>query len=126
MLLAHGFLRAVFEIFERYKTPIDMITTSEVAVSLTIDNTKNLKEIKKELEEIANVEIDENQTIICVVGSVPKDAAGYGYKVLAALKDIPVRMVSYGGSANNISVLIDSKLKKEALQSLNKGLFNYN
>lgn len=126
MLLAHGFLRAVFEIFERYKTPIDMITTSEVAVSLTIDNIKHLKEIKKELEEIANVEIDENQTIICVVGSVPKDAAGYGYKVLAALKDIPVRMVSYGGSANNISVLIDSKLKKEALQSLNKGLFNYN
>ncbi|MBN8692752.1 MAG: aspartate kinase [Bacteroidetes bacterium] len=126
MLLAHGFLRAVFEIFERYKTPIDMITTSEVAVSLTIDNTKYLKEIRKELEEIANVEIDENQTIICVVGSVPKDAAGYGYKVLAALKDIPVRMVSYGGSANNISVLIDSKLKKEALQALNKGLFNYN
>lgn len=126
MLLAHGFLRAVFEIFERYKTPIDMITTSEVAVSLTIDNIKHLKEIKKELEEIANVEIDENQTIICVVGSVPKEAAGYGYKVLAALKDIPVRMVSYGGSANNISVLIDSKLKKEALQSLNKGLFNYN
>jgi len=126
MLLAHGFLRAVFEIFERYKTPIDMITTSEVAVSLTIDNTKSLKEIRKELEEIANVEIDENQTIICVVGSVPKDAAGYGYKVLAALKDIPVRMVSYGGSANNISVLIDSKLKKEALQALNKGLFNYN
>lgn len=126
MLLAHGFLRAVFEIFERYKTPIDMITTSEVAVSLTIDNTKSLKEIRKELEEIANVEIDENQTIICVVGSVPKDVAGYGYKVLAALKDIPVRMVSYGGSANNISVLIDSKLKKEALQALNKGLFNYN
>lgn len=126
MLLAHGFLRAVFEIFERYKTPIDMITTSEVAVSLTIDNSKNLKEIKKELEEIANVEIDENQTIICVVGSVPKDAAGYGYKVLEALKNIPLRMVSYGGSANNISVLIDSKLKKDALMALNKGLFNYN
>lgn len=126
MLLAHGFLRAVFEIFERYKTPIDMITTSEVAVSLTIDNAKNLKEILKELEEIANVDVDENQTIICVVGSVPKDAAGYGYRVLESLKDIPVRMVSYGGSSNNISVLINSKLKKEALQALNKGLFNYN
>jgi aspartate kinase len=126
MLLAHGFLRAVFEIFERYKTPIDMITTSEVAVSLTIDNPKNLKEIRKELEEIANVDIDENQTIICVVGSVPKDSAGYGYKVLEALKDIPLRMVSYGGSANNVSVLIDGKLKKEALTALNKGLFNYN
>jgi aspartate kinase len=126
MLLAHGFLRAVFEIFERYKTPIDMITTSEVAVSLTIDNSKNLKEIKKELEEIANVDIDENQTIICVVGSVPKESAGYGYKVLESLKDIPLRMVSYGGSSNNISVLIDSKRKKDALQALNKGLFNYN
>ena len=126
MLLAHGFLRAVFEIFERYKTPIDMITTSEVAVSLTIDNAKSLKEIIKELKEIANVEVDENQTIICVVGSVPKDAAGYGSKVLESLKDIPLRMVSYGGSPNNISVLIDSTCKKEALQSLNKGLFNYN
>jgi aspartate kinase len=126
MLLAHGFLRAVFEIFERYKTPIDMITTSEVAVSLTVDNSKNLKEIRKELEEIANVDIDENQTIICVVGSVPKDSAGFGYKVLEALKDIPLRMVSYGGSPNNISVLIDGKLKKEALVALNKGLFNYN
>lgn len=126
MLLAHGFLRAVFEIFERYKTPIDMITTSEVAVSLTVDNPKHLKEIKKELEEIANVEIDENQTIICIVGNVPKDAAGYGFKVLESLKDIPLRMVSYGGSANNISVLIDSKLKKDALLALNKGLFNYN
>ncbi len=126
MLLAHGFLRAVFEIFERYKTPIDMITTSEVAVSLTIDNSKNLNEIKKELEEIASVEIDDKQTIICVVGSVPKNTAGYGYKVLEALKDIPVRMVSYGGSPNNISVLIDSKFKKDALQALNKGLFNYN
>ncbi len=125
MLLAHGFLRAVFEIFERYKTSIDMITTSEVAVSLTIDNPKNLKEIKAELEEIANVDIDENQTIICIVGSVPKDSAGFGYKVLAALKDIPLRMVSYGGSPNNISVLINSKLKKEALMALNKGLFNY-
>lgn len=125
MLLAHGFLRAVFEIFERYKTPIDMITTSEIAVSLTIDNAKHLKEIRKELEEIANVIVEENQTIICVVGSVPKDAAGYGYKVLEALKDIPLRMVSYGGSPNNISVLIDGKLKKDALMALNKGLFNY-
>ncbi|HWY13492.1 MAG TPA: aspartate kinase [Bacteroidia bacterium] len=125
MLLAHGFLRAVFEIFERYKTPIDMITTSEIAVSLTIDNSKYLKEIKKELEEIANVYIEEDQTIICVVGSLPKDSTGYGYKVLAALKDIPLRMVSYGGSQNNISVLIDSKLKKDALMALNKGLFNY-
>lgn len=126
MLLAHGFLRAVFEIFERYKTPIDMITTSEVAVSLTIDSSKYLKEIIKELEEIANVYIDENQTIICVVGNVPKESTGYGYRVLEALKDIPLRMVSYGGSPNNISVLISSAHKKDALIALNKGLFNYN
>jgi aspartate kinase len=125
MLLAHGFLRSVFEIFERYKTPIDMITTSEVAVSLTIDNDKQLKEILSELHEIATVEVDENQTIICVVGQIPKNKAGYGYKVLEALKDIPLRMVSYGGSANNVSVLVNSNLKKEALQALNKGLFNY-
>lgn len=125
MLLAHGFLRSVFEIFERYKTPIDMITTSEVAVSLTIDNNTNLKNILTELTEIASVEVDENQTIICIVGQIPKNKAGYGYKVLSALKDIPLRMVSYGGSANNVSVLVNSNLKKEALQALNKGLFNY-
>jgi aspartate kinase len=126
MLLAHGFLRAVFEIFERYKTPIDMICTSEVAVSLTIDNNKSLASITKELKEIAQVEIDENQTIICVVGQIPKDKAGYGNKVMEALKDIPLRMVSYGGSANNISVLVNGNLKVAALQALNKGLFNYN
>ncbi|MCE3226187.1 MAG: aspartate kinase [Bacteroidetes bacterium] len=126
MLLAHGFLRAVFEVFERHKTSIDMITTSEVAVSVTIDNTKYLNEITKELREIAIVEVDTDQTIICVVGQIPKDRAGYGHKVMEALKDIPLRMVSYGGSSNNISVLVKSSFKKEALQALNKGLFNYN
>jgi aspartate kinase len=125
MLLAHGFLRAVFEIFERYKTPIDMICTSEVAVSLTIDNNTNLNLIAKELREIALVEIDENQTIICVVGQIPKHKAGYGNKVMEALKNIPLRMVSYGGSANNISVLVNGNHKKDALEALNKGLFNY-
>ncbi len=125
MLLAHGFLRAVFEIFERYKTSIDMITTSEIAVSLTIDNTKHLKEITKELEEFANVEVEQEQTIICIVGNLPKDKAGYGFKVMEALKDIPLRMVSYGGSANNISVLVNSVHKKEALVALNKGIFGY-
>ena len=124
MLLAHGFLRSVFEIFERYKTPIDMITTSEVAISLTIDNNTNLQAILKELNDIATVEVDENQTIICVVGQIPKNKAGYGFKVLQALKDIPLRMVSYGGSANNVSVLIHGSLKKEALQALHTGLFN--
>ncbi len=124
MLLAHGFLRSVFEIFERYKTPIDMITTSEVAISLTIDNNTNLHAILKELNDIATVEVDENQTIICVVGQIPKNKAGYGFKVLQALKDIPLRMVSYGGSANNVSVLINGSLKKEALQALHTSLFN--
>ncbi len=125
MLLAHGFLRAVFEIFERYKTSIDMITTSEIAVSLTIDNTKHLKEITRELEEFANVEIEQDQSIICIVGNLPKDKAGYGFKVLESLKDIPLRMVSYGGSSNNISVLVNSIHKKDALVALNKGLFGY-
>jgi aspartate kinase len=125
MLLAYGFLRSVFEIFERYKTPIDMITTSEIAISLTIDNTLYLNEIKKELEEFATTEIEQNQTIICIVGNLPKDKAGYGFKVLESVKDIPIRMVSYGGSPNNISVLINSTFKKEALTALNKGLFGY-
>ncbi|MES2761225.1 MAG: aspartate kinase [Bacteroidota bacterium] len=125
MLLAHGFLRAVFEIFERYKTSIDMITTSEIAVSLTIDSTKHLTDITKELEEFANVEIEQEQSIICIVGNLPKDKAGYGFKVLESLKDIPLRMVSYGGSSNNISVLVNSIHKKDALVALNKGLFGY-
>jgi len=126
MLLAHGFLRAVFEIFERHKTSIDMITTSEVAVSLTIDNAQHLKRILEEIKEIAHVELDENQTIICVVGQLPKNKSGLGFKVLEALKDIPLRMVSYGGSSNNISVLVGSEFKTAALKALNKGLFNYN
>jgi aspartate kinase len=124
MLLAYGFLRAVFEIFERYKTPIDMICTSEVAVSLTIDNDTHLAEITEELNQIAQVEIDPNQTIICIVGQLPKDKSGYAYKVLESLKTIPLRMVSYGGSSHNISVLVNGSLKKEALQALNKGLFH--
>jgi aspartate kinase len=125
MLLAHGFLRAVFEIFERYKTSIDMITTSEIAVSLTIDNIKHLKDITKELEEFANVEVEQEQSIICIVGNLPKDKAGYGFRVLESLKDIPLRMVSYGGSSNNISVLVNTIHKKDALVALNKGLFGY-
>jgi aspartate kinase len=126
MLLAYGFLRAVFEIFERHKTSIDMITTSEVAVSLTIDNDRNLNAIMEELKEIAQIEIERSQSIICIVGQLPRDKAGMGYKVLESLKDIPVRMVSYGGSANNISVLVHSDYKNRALLALNKGLFNYN
>lgn len=126
MLLAYGFLRAVFEIFERHKTPIDMITTSEVAVSVTIDTAKNLPQILLELEQIAQVEVDSDQTIICIVGHLPKDTAGFASQVMDALKGVPLRMVSYGGSANNISVLVNSKHKNEALLALNKGLFSTN
>lgn len=124
MLLAHGFLRAVFEIFERYKTPIDMICTSEVAVSLTIDNPHHLKEITEELKEIALVEIDTDQTIICIVGELPKDQAGFAQRVFEALKNVPLRMVSYGGSSHNISVLVNGNLKAQALKALHEGLFN--
>lgn len=123
MLLAYGFLRSVFEIFERYKTSIDMITTSEVAVSLTIDNTKNLDAIVKELEEFCTVKVDSDQTIVCVVGNFGAEKEGYAFRILEALKNIPVRMISYGGSENNVSVLIDTKQKKNALVALNKGLF---
>ena len=126
MLLAHGFLRAVFEVFERYKTSIDMITTSEIAVSLTIDNDAHLAHIIKELEAFALVEVEKDQTIICVVGNLPKHKSGFANKIFEALKDIPLRMVSYGGSSNNVSLLVNSTHKKEALMALNKGLFGYN
>lgn len=124
MLLAYGFLRAIFEIFERYKTSIDMITTSEVAVSVTIDDTTYLKEIIEELKQIASVEVIPDQTIICVAGYLPKNKPGYLLKVAEALKDIPVSMISYGGSEYNISVLVHQKYKKTAMEQLNKVLFN--
>lgn len=126
MLLAYGFLRKVFEVFERYKTPIDMITTSEIAVSVTIDNPQFLPEIKKELEAYASVEIDNNQTIVCVVGNVIAEEKGIALKVLQALKDIPLRMISYGGSKHNISVLINAEDKIKALNELNNKLFQLN
>lgn len=123
MLLAYGFLKTIFEIFDKYKTSIDMITTSEVAVSLTIDNPSNLEYIIKELREIANVEYEKDQTIIAIVGNIAKNESGYAVKILEALKNIPLHMISYGGSEHNISVVIDSKSKKEALQALNTTLF---
>ncbi|WP_199119075.1 aspartate kinase [Pedobacter sp. ASV28] len=123
MLLAYGFLRRVFEIFERYKTPIDMITTSEVAVSLTIDFTDNLNEIVDELNSFGSVEIDRDQTIICVVGDFSAEKHGYAAKVLDSIKHIPVRMISYGGSAYNISLLVKTEDKVEALRSLHDRIF---
>lgn len=123
MLLAYGFLRRVFEIFERYKTPIDMITTSEVAISLTIDNTKFIDEIVKELTDFGTVDIDRDQTIICVVGDFGLEQHGYASRVLDAIKHLSVRMISYGGSKYNISLLLDTKDKIEALKSLHNRLF---
>lgn len=123
MLLAYGFLRRVFEIFEKYRTPIDMITTSEVAVSLTIDNDAALNEIIRELEAFSSVEVDHNQTIICIVGNQIASDAGTLNKVFDSLVNVDVRMVSYGGSAHNISVLVPAPQKVQVLQQLNSGLF---
>lgn len=123
MLLAYGFLRSVFEVFERYKTPIDMITTSEVAVTLTIDNATFLKEITEELKEFGTVQVDQDQSIICVVGNFVADSEGYALKIFESLKSIPIRMISYGGSENNISLLVSTKDKIPALKALNNGVF---
>ena len=123
MLLAYGFLRKIFEVFEKYRTPIDMITTSEVAVSLTIDNVANLKDIIKELEPFGTVEIDENQTIISVVGNEIARTEDMVKKLFGSIMNIPVRMVSYGGSPHNISLLIPAEYKTQILQQLNKGMF---
>ncbi|AIZ64310.1 aspartate kinase [Hymenobacter sp. DG25B] len=123
MLLAHGFLRRLFEVFERFRTPIDMITTSEVAVSLTIDDSTHLPEILEELRGFGTVETDENQTIICLVGNLIQENHGAAFKVFEALQDIPLRMISYGGSPNNISILINTPDKVRALTALNEGLF---
>lgn len=123
MLLAYGFLRKIFEIFERYKTPIDMITTSEVAVSLTVDDTRNLEDIIKEVEDFGSVHIDRDQTIVCVVGDFSANTHGYAAKVLDAIKHLPLRMISYGGSDYNVSILLDTSHKTEALRSLHNRLF---
>jgi aspartate kinase len=123
MLLAYGFLRKIFEVFEKYRTSIDMITTSEVAVSLTIDSKEHLPQIIKELEPFGTVELDENQTIVAVVGHELAQTGEILTKLFDALATIPVRMVSYGGSHHNVSILIPAEHKKATLQLLNKGLF---
>jgi len=123
MLLAYGFLRKVFEVFEKYKTPIDMITTSEVVVSVTIDDNRFLNEIEAELKTLGTIEVDKNQSIVCIVGNALTEKEGVLNLVFESLKTISVRMVSFGGSPNNISVLVDTSLKDKALTLLNKGLF---
>lgn len=123
MLLAYGFLRKIFEVFEKYRTPIDMITTSEVAVSLTIDSAAHLKDILKELEPFGTVEVDQNQTIISVVGNEISKTEDMVKKLFGSIMNIPVRMVSYGGSPHNISLLVPAEYKTQILQQLNKGMF---
>ncbi|HPW63497.1 MAG TPA: aspartate kinase [Cyclobacteriaceae bacterium] len=124
MLLAHGFLRRVFEVFERYKTSIDMISTSEVAVSLTIDDNKNLTPILDELKTFGTIEVDENQSIICIVGNMLSEKEGVLKEVFQSLATVPIRMVSYGGSQNNISILVETGQKENALNLLNEGIFH--
>ncbi|MFY9154075.1 MAG: aspartate kinase [Prolixibacteraceae bacterium] len=124
MLNAYGFLKNIFEIFEFFKTPIDMISTSEVSVSLTIDNTKHLNEIISELKEYGEVEVDTEQSIVCIVGDMIAEETGFATKVFSALDDIQIRMISYGGSRHNISVLIKTELKKQTLEALSNKLLN--
>lgn len=123
MLLAYGFLRKIFEVFEKYRTPIDMITTSEVAVSLTIDISAHLKEILKELEPFGSIEVDKNQVIISVVGNEISQTEAMVKKLFGSIMNIPVRMVSYGGSPHNISLLVPAEYKNQILHQLNKGMF---
>jgi aspartate kinase len=123
MLLAYGFLRKIFEVFEKYRTSIDMITTSEVAVSVTIENTPHLKDIVKELEPFGSIEVEDNHTIVSIVGNEIAETKDVLSKLFSSLSDIPVRMVSYGGSKHNISLLVPSSFKTRTLQLLNHGLF---
>ena len=124
MLLAFGFLRKVFEIFETYQTAIDMVTTSEVGVSVTIDNKRHLPEILDELRKFGTVTVDEDMVIICVVGDLEWQNIGFESRAMAAMEDIPVRMVSYGGSNYNISFLVRREDKVKALQALSHNLFD--
>lgn len=123
MLLAYGFLRKVFEIFELNQTPIDMITTSEVGVSVTIDNTKKLEEIVNDLKKYGTVTVEKDMVIICIVGDMNYEQTGFQAKVIDALKDIPLRMISYGGSNYNISVLVRAEDKIKVLKALSEALF---
>lgn len=124
MLLAHGFLRKVFEIFETYKTSIDMVCTSEVGVSVTIDNTAHLADILDELKKYGIVTVDKDMVIICVVGDLASENVGFETLTCQAMNEIPVRMISYGGSNHNISFLVKAEDKKRALQALSDTLFN--
>ena len=124
MLLAYGFLRKIFEVFEKYRTSIDMITTSEVAVSVTIDSAVYLKEIVKELEPFGSIDVEKDHSIVSIVGNEIVRTEQVLGKLFESLTNIPIRMVSYGGSPHNVSVLVPSSHRTETLKLLNKGLFN--
>lgn len=123
MLMAYGFMSQVFEVFDRYKTSVDLVTTSEVGVSLTIDNPKRLDDIVTELKKFGTVVVDKDMVIIAVVGDMSWDNIGFESKVVEALEDVPVRMISYGGSNYNISILIKAENKVRALKALSAKLF---
>lgn len=123
MLMAYGFLRQVFEVFEKWRTPIDMITTSEVAVSLTIDFTCNLDEIVRELSGFGAIEVEKNNTIVCIVGKIEYTQAGLASQIFKAVNNVPIKMVSYGASHRSVSLLINTSDKVRTLQSLNDFLF---
>jgi len=124
MLMAYGFLRNIFEVFENHRTPIDMISTSEVAVSLTVDHIKSLDCIREELSQFGSVEVDNDMSIVCIVGDIIQEEKGFASKVFHALNGIPIRMISYGGSKHNISILVPEASKKDTLVALSKNLLN--
>lgn len=124
MLFAYGFLRKVFEVFEIYKTPIDMITTSEVAVSMSIDDTSHLKDILNDLQKFGQTEVESDQVIVALVGHIPTSENGYASQIFEALINIPIKMISYGASNHNISILIDKNSKIEALNALHHKLYS--
>lgn len=123
MLLAYGFLKKVFEVFERYEKPIDMITTSEVAVSLTVDNDAHIDDIVRELGALGSIEIERNNSIVCVVGRMEHSDAGLAASVFHSIRNIPIKMISYGASHRSMAMLIETEYKQRTLQSLNDGLF---
>lgn len=123
MLMAHGFLHKVFEVFKNHETSVDMITTSEVAVSLTIDDTTKLNSIAKELENYGAVKIEKDLSIVCVVGDFIAESKGYAFKIFQALQNVPIRMISFGGSQHNISLLVKTENKVESLQALHERVF---
>ncbi|MCD8072812.1 MAG: aspartate kinase, partial [Alistipes sp.] len=124
MLKAYGCLRKVFEIFEQHRTPIDMITTSEVAVSLTIDSDCHLEDIVKDLEDLGKIEIEKNNTIVCLVGNLEHQQRGLAETIMKGINGVPLKMISYGASHRSIAMLVDTRHKKEVLQSLNDSLFS--